>query len=140
MFFLLVQRHNRCNQRILCCHMHQRNRAGIKYSTKYSGKGIKKGNGMTQNPFHLSIPRGPHYIRGKVLAKVKCSLGYKLSWGTVGKGRALIMSKAAPSQGPNKVLILHALLIIQILSIGRGGLIDETAYLKLQTVVSDGVE
>lgn len=64
------------------------------------------------SPFN---PRGPHYIWVKVFAKVKCRMGYKLSWGVVGKGRTLIMLEAAPSQGPNKVLILHALLILQIL-------------------------
>lgn len=67
-------------------------------------------------------------------------MDYKLSWGVVGKGRTLIMLKAVPSQGPDKVLILHALWILQILSIGRGGVIDETAHLRWQTMVGDGIE
>lgn len=42
-------------------------------------------------------------------------MGSKLSGEVVKKGRTLILSEAAPSQGPRKVLILHALLIRQIL-------------------------
>ena len=67
-------------------------------------------------------------------------MDYKLSWGVVGRGRTLLMSKAAPSQGPNEVLILHALWIVQIPSTGRGGVIDETAHLRWQTMVGDGIE
>lgn len=68
---------------------------------------------------HLSPfnPSGPHYIWGKVFAKVKCRMGCKLSWGVVGKGRRLA-SEVASSQGLSEVLILHALLISDTVRIG----------------------
>lgn len=61
--------------------------------------------------------------------------------GSGGERKNSLESETAPSQESSKVLILHALLILQTpVSRGRRDLIDETAHLRLQTMVGDGIE
>lgn len=95
--------------------MHQRNRVGIKSSTWHSGtKTSKKEMALLKTPFTFQRQGVSLYLREDI-CKSQMQSGLYIVMGSGGESKNSQEPGAAPSQGPSKVVIFHALLILQIL-------------------------